>query len=353
MIDNAWMIRLGLRARRANLIGKTRLQESSSRRGAFSAAMTQYEELMKAAAVMGPASKAIALFYATSQAGMAIAAAHKADPWSFSSHGLKLVGVKGDIADIPIAPDGDGKLGAFQIVSAATNSPPLRGPARFGALWSSLPDLQEIPLASETRDPRALEIIPHSTSGGLAISMVGLSSAGGRKQIAEHRAAVIIQENFPSVDMIEAAVVDLLSAYPRARGCRVDVTTYSEIRSGRWRVELAWPCQNRDQLPDSEEFFKEIAPIYRYNENYYLRPSVEGGDALPPSALMTWWMILYALSMYSRYRPREWVKTLDVDSSKNAALIEYALELSLEVIPHLVAEALDGEPLLLSKALEL
>ncbi|CAM5598061.1 putative protein OS=Streptomyces fumanus OX=67302 GN=GCM10018772_24650 PE=4 SV=1 [Streptomyces fumanus] len=64
---------------------------------------------------------------------------------------------------------------------------------------------------------------------------------------------------------------------------------------------------------------------------------------------MSWWLILYTFSMLARYQPRKWSEALDVDKSANAAALEYALEITLEVIPHLVLEGLDQEPVLLAR----
>jgi hypothetical protein len=135
------LLRVEFRRRRTSLESKTLLASSSSRRGAFSAAMQQFEELMSASAAVGPASRPITLYYAIVQAGLAVAAAHKTDPWSFSKHGhgLKLQNVRAPIADILVGPEG---TGAFQIVAQATNSPPLQMPVTVGALWSSLPDFE-------------------------------------------------------------------------------------------------------------------------------------------------------------------------------------------------------------------
>jgi hypothetical protein len=74
------LLRYALRKRRTSLESKTLLASSSSRRGAFSAAMQQFEELMSASAAVGPASRPITLHYAIVQAGLAVAAAHKTDP---------------------------------------------------------------------------------------------------------------------------------------------------------------------------------------------------------------------------------------------------------------------------------
>jgi hypothetical protein len=74
MADDRTLLRYALRRRRTSLESKTLL---ASRRGAFSAAMQQFEELMSASAAVGPASRPITLYYATVQAGLAVAAAQR------------------------------------------------------------------------------------------------------------------------------------------------------------------------------------------------------------------------------------------------------------------------------------
>jgi hypothetical protein len=64
----------------------------------------------------------------------------------------------------------------------------------------------------------------------------------------------------------------------------------------------------------------------------------------PPSPLMTWWLLLYSCSILARYEPRRWAKLLNLDSSKVAAVLQYALEEALAAVPYLVLEVLDGEP---------
>lgn len=62
---------------------------------------------------------------------------------------------------------------------------------------------------------------------------------------------------------------------------------------------------------------------------------------------MTWWALLYALSMVARYEPDVWVGLLDVDESQLAVPLEGVLEDALEVVPHLVLDALRATPFLL------
>lgn len=74
---------------------------------------------------------------------------------------------------------------------------------------------------------------------------------------------------------------------------------------------------------------------------------------MPPSPLMTWWLLLYSFSILARYEPRRWVKLLDRDTPGVAVLLRYALEEALTAVPQLVLEALDRQPYLLSKPLSL
>ncbi|MBK6017913.1 YaaC family protein [Streptomyces sp. MBT53] len=99
---------------------------------------------------------------------------------------------------------------------------------------------------------------------------------------------------------------------------------------------------------DIAGFFDSRAPAYRFNDDRFLRPSFEPAKA-PPTPLMSWWLILCSFSMLARYQPRKWSEALDVDKSPSAAALEYALDIALEVIPHLALEGLDQEPLLLAK----
>jgi len=93
-----------------------------------------------------------------------------------------------------------------------------------------------------------------------------------------------------------------------------------------------------------KQYFDRIAPEYRYRGDRHLRPSVEADGSQPPSPLMTWWLLLYSFSMLARYQPRKWTALLDLDRPGPAVALQYALEEALTALPHLVLEALDGEP---------
>jgi YaaC-like protein len=84
--------------------------------------------------------------------------------------------------------------------------------------------------------------------------------------------------------------------------------------------------ESRDMSAEIEAFFAKVAPEYRYRGDRFLRPAIDGAGGVPPSPLMTWWLLLYSFSILARYEPRRWVKLLDLDGSKVAVLLRYALE---------------------------
>ncbi|MEV0639567.1 hypothetical protein AB0I77_32470 [Streptomyces sp. NPDC050619] len=108
-----------------------------------------------------------------------------------------------------------------------------------------------------------------------------------------------------------------------------------------------WGKQGMEEA-EIDAFFDTRAPAYRFIADRFLRPSFEPATA-PPTPLMSWWLLLYSFSMLSRYQPRKWSEALDVDKSSSAAALEYALDIALEVIPHLVLEGLEQQPILLAK----
>src|SRR5260221_12788444 len=75
-----------LRATRANSPGKA--AEEGLRRDTYGAALQQFDELMAAAALIGPVSRPLPLYYAVLQAGKAIAAAWAERDPLIESYGL-------------------------------------------------------------------------------------------------------------------------------------------------------------------------------------------------------------------------------------------------------------------------
>jgi len=51
---------------------------------------------------------------------------------------------------------------------------------------------------------------------------------------------------------------------------------------------------------------------------------------------MTWWAILFGLSMLCRYRPVIWTELIDINTSPYACAIEHLLEAGLDAVPDLI-----------------
>lgn len=140
VLDDGSMTWFRLHERRSSLHEQSKLNDTSARKQTFAAAMTQFEEQFTAAKATTAATRPLNLYYGLAQAGVAIAAAHAPDPWSFSRHGLRLGDRNPELADMTVGPEGDG---GFQKVATATGSPGITAPVGLGTLWASLPDLTQ------------------------------------------------------------------------------------------------------------------------------------------------------------------------------------------------------------------
>lgn len=336
MIDETSMIWFALRERRTSLVERSRLKDSSARRQTFVAAMAQFEEQMEAAKVVTPATRPLNLYYGLAQAGMAIAAAHAPEPWGFSRHGLKIVDTRPELAEIQVAPEGEG---AFQRVASATGSALIQGPVKLGKLWASLPDLLGVKLPDQI-DPAPLMLSRDMFHTGSPRAQLYLSAADMPDTLVEQARRFL----------------EIFSAYPGAKDAQIPAAQESlqpPPQAGQnWAVTMEWPPLQMARASTDEgveAFFDSIAPAYRYRGDRFLRPPVEGSAAPPPSPLMTWWLLLYSFSILARYQPRKWTDLLDLNRSKSAVALQYALEIALSVVPHVVLDSLDGEPWLVAR----
>jgi hypothetical protein len=55
---------------------------------------------------------------------------------------------------------------------------------------------------------------------------------------------------------------------------------------------------------------------------------------------MTWWILLFGLSMLARYHPVPWTNALNVDASPAAVTLELTMNRAIDALPHLVFEAI-------------
>jgi hypothetical protein len=336
VLDDVSLTWLRLNERRSSLHERSKVNDSAARKQTFAAAMTQFEEQFAAAKAVTAATRPLNLYYGLAQAGMAIAAAHASDPRGFNRHGLRLGDRNPELADMMVEPDGEG---AFQKVAAATGSPGITEPVSLGALWASLPDLSQIGTLPGSMRPEPLIVLA--------------DEAPARRP----RATLLLPGEMPSEGRaFVARFGEIMTSYPGAAGVAIPMDGDS-VRppgqpGGNWQVTVRWPTADSQQEMSEEElkaFYDEVAPEYRYRGDRFLRPAIDAARTAPPSPLMTWWLLLYSFSMLARYEPRRWTKLLDLDASKVAVLLRYALEEALGAMPQLVLEALDGKSTLLAK----
>ena len=293
--------------------------------------MHQFEELMRAATAVDYAARPLPLFYAVSQAGRAITAARGEDPWQLSGHGLKHQ-LNEPLFRSLVSPQ-PGTADSFSRVCEATKSGRLTGPVELGSLWASLPELYPVDLPEEAWR-RPLRVTPDETPPALLIL---------RRNMIDATIQGLPNRVFEDLEGEEAdqALRDELAKYPRSEGWRLRPGPGGGPRLMRndeygWDVDVQWPVAS----PGERELVTELhAPAYRSPQDRWLRPVVNE-EADPLSPLMTWWGLLYGLSMLARYHPAPWTQSLDVDRSKWAVPLEVALDEGLEALPRLVLTSL-------------
>jgi hypothetical protein len=125
----------------------------------FAASLGQFDELLTAAGVVGPASAPLPLYYALNQAGRAVAAAHQPDParWRPRHHGLSVKDPPGSLQATIIEPwtPGKGKPrdDSFSVMADTIGSPRLTGAAQLGALWAAAPGTESVEELGEHETP--------------------------------------------------------------------------------------------------------------------------------------------------------------------------------------------------------
>jgi cell wall-associated NlpC family hydrolase len=236
-------------------------------------------------------------------------------------------------------------IGQFQRVSAALNSPGLTVGTELGALLASLPENGETWLEDRWPVAVGLEPLMNLTRPVSGPKDLGLIEDWGQFRNGRLRVAIMADAVQSAEDLdvyatqyptLAARDPELPVLLPDQRPGRVE---WSTPYGNALEVHLHVPSDASDVLSAYTQALDELAPQYRWLGRRWLRPAVEGSNA-PPGPLMTWWAILYALSMLARYHPVEWTQALDRDKAASAVVLERLLDLALEALPHLVFEAL-------------
>lgn len=300
-----------LRRSRAHPPGAAR---SGQGRDTYQAALQQAEELWVAARATGPAGRPLPLFYSLAQAGRAVVAARAGT--EARRHGLQDPKLANSILKSTVRP---GANGWFHMVAEATGSDPLPAPVELGALMASLPEISGrselvdswLPALPVWPGPFPVEVL---TSGFQQFGQTYLAPA-----------VVVFQDLPESEDRLK----DALEPYPDAAVADPTLQRWSTSRGDGY--VLRWPR--------SESASDPLPPPYGLDGFRWMRPYLPLGTR-PPSLLMTWWAVLFTLSMLARYHPVQWVEALDPDQSSEAVLLAWTMEMALEVVPQLVLEAI-------------
>jgi hypothetical protein len=285
------------------------------RRMIYGASLSQFDELMASAAQASPRSRPLPLFYALSQGGRAIAAALADEPWKLRGHGLSApVLFRNDPCEVEIKPSPSTKektVDSFGGAASMTRSGPLVGPVSIGELWSSLPGVCE--LLEGERWPRPLLV--HADDTDMNSPLFDFKSLSATLEGARGDAAEAVKAE--------------LARYAGAEGAMV-------ISSSRRQAFVAWPNETAD-VPGWRATLERVAPVDALIGQRWMRPDV-GGSALNP--LMTWWALLFGLSMLARYEPGVWVSALDLDRPGRAAQLAELMDQALQAIPILILDAI-------------
>lgn len=264
----------------------------------FGAGLEQFEQLLRAGREAPPASAPILLFYALSQAGRAILAAHAPQPWEVHGHGLS-IGIEGEeIGKTRIAPSGEG---LFQAVAAVTGSDLLTEPTTLAETWAQIPHL-----------PRSGNLAPDAP----AIFAVDFLATRQR----------VIRDETGSLLRRAGDFLSRQNDYPELAEAEVHVEPQGDYAVIRLEFSGAGDAADFD------------AALWPYLGQPYLR--VSRGAGREPSGLMLWWMLLQALSQFARYEPARWTAALAPDGSMMAVPLEQALQRAAVLLPRLTREAL-------------
>ncbi|MFF4755215.1 YaaC family protein [Streptomyces sp. NPDC002514] len=331
--DEAWE---RLRASRWKPPG--RADGTASRRKTYAAALEQTEQMFRAAAVVGPATRPLQVFYGLSQAGRAIAAAAvtlKGEEWRLVTHGIKASGFDKPFPDIEIRTDPPGTHGSFVRVSEVLGSPVWEKDAvRLEDVWDLLPLNLGYPLTGRERP-------------------TPLFAAASAIHEQDHPLLSIPVCDIPDRvidDGSRQALADFLTAYPAVARHESYVTTrafnlgaaatpeYTRYDHGGGELVVNWEMpQGSATAAGRLEYLLTMTRPYA-GQRYFLPVLAPMPRELHP--LMAWWAVLYTLSMLARYEPASWVTNISVDNSQHAVSIERLLERALSHLPVLIADTI-------------
>lgn len=322
-----------IRATRADPPGHASNDEA--RRQVYGAALAQFDELIGAARAVGPASRPLPLFYALSQAGRALAAARAEKTWRLRGHGLSAPQLGASLLDVEIKRSGnasgrDNDAGreaeytdSYTAAAFAAGSDAFPTAARIGELWRSLPEAYELLPQLSSTHPVPLRLVPR---GEDPVQLVTLDRG--------HASAILVGVDRPLDELDDY----LRRHYPASAGMAPFIPFHGQpVAPHHSPFGPGWIVRWRVDAQTDPDLVRIAQRLTRRSEVCWLRPAV-GGVALSP--LLTWWALLFGLSMLARYEPAAWVAHIDYDTSPFAAPVGRLMDIGLERVPELVLDAL-------------
>jgi YaaC-like Protein len=302
--------------------------KASGRRGqVFVSALQQAEELFTAATSIGFPSRPILLFYGLSQAGRAVAAASTAaggDGWQLRGHGIKTGPLEqsGGVGELTVSDDGGG---SFVALATLLGSGSLPTGESLGVLWESLPYIRWTLANPQGRN--RFHALTLTAQGGWPDP-----DDGGRRISCWVNGLPLYLASSSPEDVQQY----LASRYPQLGDSNggTDVSQSGTIRKHEQSVDLlrTWSV---DPETHQAEFARDSASPYKGDNDRIVFP-VLGGSSTPLHPFLTWWAVLFALSMLARYEPQRWTSYLAVDSSEDAVALEHLLNSSLRTCPEII-----------------
>jgi hypothetical protein len=292
------------------------------RKRVFESAIEQAEQLFAAAETAGYASRPLLLFYGLSQAGRAIAAVSTAadnNSYKLSGHGIKVLGLdqRPPLPELTVKDEG---TGSFTQLAQLLGSISLPAGVPLGQLWAAIPDLLPTPLGTGSRQYLNVLRVEHQVVGGDTLGttgwVVGLPERpGGYHKVPEEEMQAILR-SYPAL------------AATQPLGREVWFTGNDDI----------WDRQALRLWPDMTDPWFSGQPYRDDDDKWIFPPLDESGNTLHP--LLTWWALLFALSMLARYEPASWTSNLDLNASPNAVPLHTALDEALGTCPELILRAI-------------
>lgn len=282
---------------------------NDSRKKLFNSSLEQAQQQFEAAGRVGVESRALNLYYGLSQAGRAISASKtpvgiNKSP-EVNGHGLHIPDLQSTTAknlfEMRVKAQGNDNT-SYGRLASLLHSDPLGSSVSLASIWHMLPDLcLDYPLGEHT-EPRWTHK-PYNSEDENCFTVQATS-----EEIRNNEA--VLRKKYP--DLVHAKLA------------KFGGSSYGANDNGTRTDEALFTYDKRD-------------PVRPYLSGTVLMPGVgQQQDSLPLEPILAWWVLLYSLSMITRYRPVVWTEMIDVNNSAVAVPIETALSKALDSVPALI-----------------